>query len=87
MAEKVSNVQSSNYHKHLQTPFVIYSDFESNLKEVQKPNGDNANASYSDRYQEHFVVATRLYVLKIVLINKWNILRLKCNYKFTEKNA
>ena len=55
MPEKVSNVQSSNYRKHLQAPFVIYSDFESNLKEVQKPDGDNANPSYTDRYQKHFV--------------------------------
>ena len=34
--------------------FLIYPDFESNLKEVTKLNRDNAYASYSNKYQDHF---------------------------------
>ena len=42
--------------------FVIYTDFESNLKQFQKPDkdntdaeNDNADESYTDKYQEHIV--------------------------------
>ena len=34
-----------------QAPFVICADFESNLKVIQKPNRDNYNAFYFDKYQ------------------------------------
>lgn len=30
MPKEGSNMQISNYHKQLQTPFVIYADFDSN---------------------------------------------------------
>ena len=55
MPEKSSNIQSNSYCKHLQVSFVIHSDFECNLKEVQKCNRDNANALYTDKYQGHIV--------------------------------
>ena len=30
--------------------FSNYADFESNLKEVEKPNGDYADVSYTSKY-------------------------------------
>ena len=33
--------------------FAIYAGFESNQKDVQKPNKDNADESCTDKYQEH----------------------------------
>lgn len=53
MPKEGSNMQISNYHKQLQTPFVIYADFDSNQKDIQKPNRDNAGASYTDKCQDH----------------------------------
>ena len=53
MPEKGSNVQFNNYSKQLQAPFVTYVDFESNLKEVRKPNRDNGNASCTDKCQKY----------------------------------
>ena len=47
------NVQFSRYHKQLSPPFIIYADFESNLKKVQKPNRYNVDASYNDKFQKH----------------------------------
>ena len=47
------NVQFSRYHRQLSPPFIIYADFESNLKKVQKPNRYNVDASYNDKFQEH----------------------------------
>lgn len=41
------------YHKQWKAPFVIYADFGSNLREVQKPNRDNDDASYTNKYQKH----------------------------------
>ena len=38
-------------YKQLPPPFVINGDFKSNLKEVQKLNKDNADVSYTDKYQ------------------------------------
>ena len=35
--------------------FKIYTDFESMLREMQRVNRDtNSNASYTDKYQDHF---------------------------------
>ena len=34
-------------------PFTICADFESNLGTVQRPDRNNANISYTDKYQEH----------------------------------
>ena len=36
MLKKSSNLQFNNYRKQLQASFMIYAEFESNLKEVQK---------------------------------------------------
>ena len=44
MPEKGSSVQCSNYYKQLKTTFAFYLHFESNLKEVQKPNRDTVDA-------------------------------------------
>ena len=59
MSENNSNVQFItiiNTCKHL---FVIYLDFESNLK-------DNAHIYYSDKYQDHFTCS---YSYKAVFID------------------
>ena len=53
MPEKGSNVQFNGHYKHLKAPFVILADCESNLKEVQKFNGNNTSESYIDKYQDH----------------------------------
>lgn len=37
----------------MQVPFVIYAEFESNLKVIQEPNRDNSNAFNIDKYQRH----------------------------------
>ena len=42
----VCNVKFYNYYKQLQALLVIYTGFECNLNNVQKPNRDNADASY-----------------------------------------
>ena len=44
MSEKDSEVQYINHHKQLRAHFVIYTDFESNLKQFQKPDKDNTDA-------------------------------------------
>ena len=51
------------------TPFAIDTSFESNLKQVQKPKKDNADASYTDKCQEH---AACNYGYKVVCIDKFS---------------
>lgn len=51
--KKVATCKLVIITKQLQTPFVIYADFDSNQKDIQKPNRDNAGASYTDTCQEH----------------------------------
>lgn len=51
--KKVATCKLVIITKQLQTPFVIYADFDSNQKDIQKPNRDNAGASYTDKCQEH----------------------------------
>ena len=51
MHEKGCSVPFGNYHEQLQVPFVICTNFESNLKEVEKPNRNNTDASFTDMYQ------------------------------------
>ena len=53
ISEKGSNVKFNNYHKQLQAPFVVFVDFESNLKVVQKPHRYNADSSNSNSYEEY----------------------------------
>ena len=59
----------TNYNKQLWTPFAIDTDFESNLKQVQKPKKDNADASYTDKCQEHIACN---YGYKAVCIDKFS---------------
>ena len=66
MPEKGSNVQFINYHKKLQTRFVIYAEFKPNLKEVQKPNKYNSDVSYTDKYQTYIACS---YGYKVVCAN------------------
>ena len=59
----------------LQAPFVIDTDFESNVKKIQKPSRDNADASYTEKYIKsvlHVVMVTKLYVMMIDLANPFN---------------
>ena len=51
--KKVATCKLVIITKQLQTPFVIYADFDSNQQDIQKPNRDNAGASYTDKCQEH----------------------------------
>ena len=51
----------------MQTPFVIYAEFKPNLKEVQKPNKDNSDVSYTDKYQNHIACS---YEYKAVRVDK-----------------
>ena len=51
----------------LQAAFVIYANPESNLKEVKKPNKDNADASYTVKYQGHLACN---YGYKVVCIDE-----------------
>ena len=51
--KKVATCKLVIITKQLQTSFVIYADFDSNQKDIQKPNRDNAGASYTDKCQEH----------------------------------
>lgn len=84
MPEKGSNVQFINYHKKLQTRFIIYAEFKPNLKEVQKPNKYNSDVSYTDKYQTYIACS---YGYKVVCANdRFSktaiILRQKCILKF-----
>ena len=51
--KKYINVWFINYEKQLRVPFVFYAHLESNLRQIQKPNRDNVDASYTDKYQEN----------------------------------
>ena len=66
MPKKGNNLQFNSYLKQLKAPFVIYADFKSNLREVQKPNRDNANASYTNKCQKHIACS---YGYKFVCID------------------
>lgn len=55
MAKNVSDIQVTNYHKHLQVLFVFYVEFEANLKEVEKINKE----SYADKYQNYIASSYR----------------------------
>ena len=61
--KKGNNLQFDNYHKQWKVSFVIYADFGSNLREVQKPNRDNDDASYTNKYQKHIAYS---YGCKVV---------------------
>lgn len=63
MPEKGSNVQFTGNHKQLKSPFVIYPEFEYNLKEAQKTNRNNPNESYSNKHQDHIACS---YEYKLV---------------------
>ena len=43
----------NGHRKQLKAPFVIFASCESNLKELQKYNGNNTSESYTDKYQDH----------------------------------
>lgn len=46
-------VVMNGHRKQLKAPFVIFASCESNLKELQKYNGNNTSESYTDKYQDH----------------------------------
>ena len=50
----------------MQALFLIYADFESNLNQVQKPNRDNPDISYIDKYQGHITFS---YGCKVACID------------------
>ena len=66
MPKKSSKLQFTNYHKQLQAPFEIFVGFLSNLKQVQNPKRDNADASYTGKYREHIACS---YGYKVVCID------------------
>ena len=73
--KKGSNVQIKISCMQLQAPFIIDTDFESNVKKIQKPSRDNADASYTEKYIKSVllvVMVTKLYVLMIDLANPFN---------------
>ena len=46
-------MQFVKFHKHLQAPYTIFADFESNLRGLQKANEDNVdNKPYADIYKD-----------------------------------
>ena len=48
-----STAQFVKFHKHLQAPYTIFADFESNLRRLQKANEDNVdNKPYADIYKD-----------------------------------
>ena len=76
MANKVliSLKEAAMNCKELQVPFVIYEKFESNLREAHKPNIDNADASYTNKYQKY------LYVLMVDLVNQCKYIKVKIQF-------
>lgn len=48
MPKEDTKKQFINYRKHLRAPTAICTGFESNLKQVEKSNRDNADASYKE---------------------------------------
>lgn len=54
----------NGYSKQLKAPFVIFAGCESNLKELQRYNGNNTSESYTDKYQDHIACSYgfRLYL-------------------------
>ena len=63
MPNEGEKVQFKNYHKKLETPFVIYADFEANGVK------NNPGNSYTDAYQKHKDCS---YAYKVVFYDKYS---------------
>ena len=75
MVNKLQAVEFSKHHKHLWGRFVMYVDVTSNLKNIQKINGNDPNESYIDKYQDHIVCS---YEYKLACVDS----RWKYNWQF-----
>ena len=62
MPNEGQKVQFKNYHKQLEAPFVIYTDFEAIVEQIHGVKQDSDN-SYTDAYQKH---KDRSYANKVV---------------------
>ena len=52
MPEKGTMLEFKNYHRSEKVPFIIYADFECNIKPIQSCE-PNPQSSYTKQYQKH----------------------------------
>ena len=52
LPKKGTMLEFKNYHKREKVPFIVYADFESNIKPLQSC-GPNPESSYTKQYQKH----------------------------------
>ena len=52
LSKKGTMLEFKNYHRMEKVPFIVYADFESNIKPIQSCDPDDEK-SYTKQYQKH----------------------------------
>lgn len=79
MPIKVDEVKFINRNRQLPSYFTIFADFESNPETARRPDRNNSNMSYTDKYKNIFlaVMSIRLYALVVYSVNQCNYIEVE----------